>query len=84
MLSDQYADFRRVLYETAVKDGAKVRCNAKVVSADLTKERPSVTLESGEKIEADVIIGADGVNSVSRSLMIEHDEVRPTGMVMYK
>ena len=73
-----------MLYETAVKDGAKIRCKAKVVSADLNEERPSITLEDGEKVEADIIVGADGVSSISRSLMIAHDEAHPTGMMMYK
>ncbi|KZT68283.1 FAD/NAD(P)-binding domain-containing protein [Daedalea quercina L-15889] len=82
-LGMHYADFRRVLYQEAVKRGVRVRSNAKVVSVDLNKERPSVFLESGEQVTADVIVGADGVHSISRSLMIEHDEVRPTGMVLH-
>jgi hypothetical protein len=32
-----------------------------VVNVDCAEKRPSVTLENGEKIEADVIIGADGM-----------------------
>ncbi|KAH9830725.1 uncharacterized protein C8Q71DRAFT_862180 [Rhodofomes roseus] len=82
-LGMHYADFRRLLYETAVKSGATIRTNAKVASADLDAESPSVTLECGEKIAADVIVGADGTHSVSRSLMLEHDEMRPTGMVLH-
>ena len=73
-----------MLYETAVKCGAKIRCNAKAVSADLNEDRPFVILDCGEKIEADVIVGADGMGSISRSLMIEHDDAQSTEMTMYK
>ncbi|KAH9924441.1 uncharacterized protein B0H18DRAFT_1012193 [Fomitopsis serialis] len=84
-LGMHYADFRRVLYETAVTSGANLRGDAKVVTVDLSGERPSVTLESGEQVTADVIVGADGTHSVSRSLMLEpeEDETRSTGMVLY-
>ena len=47
--------------------------------------RPSVRLESGEVVEADVIVGADGSNSVVRKELLGQ-ELRPTplGLTMFK
>ncbi len=42
--------------------GAKV----KSVSADDTKDQPTVTLEDGKIFYADLIVGADGQNSTVR------------------
>ncbi|KAJ3508492.1 hypothetical protein NLJ89_g5721 [Agrocybe chaxingu] len=46
---------------------------------------PSVTLESGEVIEADLVIGADGIKSVVRKAIVEGpDRPSPTGDVAYR
>ena len=53
-----------MLYELAVKSGAKFLFNSEVVSIDPC--RPSVTLKSGKVFVADIILGADGGGSIVR------------------
>lgn len=80
----QYGAFRKLLYETALKYGVTVRANSKVTSVNIKPEAPSVTLESGEEIVADVIIGADGCHSLSRQVMFgEQDYMKRKNIVMY-
>ena len=54
-------------------------------------ERPSVTLKSGEVVEADVVVGCDGYMMpgwVTRRVVMEEleqdDEGDPTGIAVYK
>ncbi|CCM04373.1 uncharacterized protein FIBRA_06547 [Fibroporia radiculosa] len=65
-----FADFRRVLYESALKFGATIRSKTVVKALSPTSNRPSVTLDTGEEIFADVLVGADGSHSISRATMI--------------
>ena len=59
--ASQYADFRRILAESAQEHGAKLRTSTQVVGIHPDAQRPCVALASGEVLSADVIIGADGV-----------------------
>ena len=52
------ADYHRVLYDEALRLGVTVRLNADVRTADF--ESPAVYLDTGESIDADVVIVADG------------------------
>ncbi|KDQ27022.1 hypothetical protein PLEOSDRAFT_176495 [Pleurotus ostreatus PC15] len=63
-----YSDLRQLLYDLAVSNGVQVSLGAKVqsVSADDTKDQPTVTLEDGTILSADLIVGADGQNSTVR------------------
>ena len=55
------ADYHGVLLDEATRLGAQLRLNAKVVDIDInTAGKPSVVLESGDLVVADVIVGADG------------------------
>lgn len=73
------------MYETALKYGVIVRANTKVASVNIKPDAPSVTLESGEEIVADVIIGADGCHSLSRQVMFgDQDYIKRKNIVMYK
>ncbi|KAH9928057.1 FAD/NAD(P)-binding domain-containing protein [Amylocystis lapponica] len=66
-----YAELRRELYKFALELGAKIRSKEEVVDIRLHPERPSVVLKSGEVVEGDVIIGADGVDGITRKVMID-------------
>ena len=64
---------RTALWRTlrvAVPDGA-IRTGCKVASVDVDG---SIQLESGETIEADIVIGADGVRSVVRQSVVDAGE----------
>jgi salicylate hydroxylase len=57
-----------MLYNLAVSAGVTVSFNALVtsVSVDQSTKIPQVRLASGEVLNADVIVGADGSSSVTR------------------
>jgi salicylate hydroxylase len=60
-----------------------LRLDSKVVS--LEPSGPSLTLESGEVIAADVIIGADGIKSTVRETVVGGpDKPVPTGDAAYR
>jgi len=52
------ATYQRMLYETAIELGVEVRLASRIKSID--EIRPAVVLVSGETIEGDIVIGADG------------------------
>ncbi|GAA6022639.1 hypothetical protein JCM8202_005029 [Rhodotorula sphaerocarpa] len=66
---DLHSELRRM---ATAEDGpgkpANVRTSAKVVEVD--SESGTVTLADGEKLHADVIIGADGIHSVARTAVL--------------
>ena len=60
-----------------------IRLNSKVQKVD--PSLPTVTLESGETLKADLIIGADGLNSRLRDIVVGHpDKPTPTGDGAYR
>ena len=68
-----------------------IRSPEKVVDITPSKQRSSVKLESGEVVEGDVVVCADGciaVGWLGRRLQLEaleeKDEVEPTGMKLFK
>ncbi|KAI0722415.1 FAD/NAD(P)-binding domain-containing protein [Fomitopsis betulina] len=77
-----HADLCRILYEAAIAQGAEVRFNARVV--DVEPEEGAVQLDSGEILQADVIIGADGERGLCRRLVLGREErVQPSGFAMF-
>jgi salicylate hydroxylase len=65
----QYSDLHRILYDAAIRAGAKV-----IFSADVRLASPpaqgtsaSVQLRDGTVLHADMIIGADGQHSTVRT-----------------
>ena len=56
-----------MLYNLARDAGAKFAFGSRVVDVD--PKSPSVTLASGKKLFADLIVGADGHQSVLRSVL---------------
>ncbi len=53
------AKYQRLLYEAALEAGVEVRLSSRITSID--ENAPNVLLASGEMIEGDIIIGADGM-----------------------
>ena len=84
-------DLHRVDVQIALKDRAKglgvqVRLGAKVVNIDYDK--PSLVSDSGEELEADLIVGADGLWSKCREQFLptkgKSDSPLPTGDLAYR
>ncbi|KAG1725404.1 uncharacterized protein EDB91DRAFT_1168325 [Suillus paluster] len=76
------ADFLRMVYELA-EPNCTIRTNCRVLSMNTSK--PTLTLESGEVVHADLVIGADGVKSTLRQYVVGGvDQPRPTGDAAYR
>ncbi|THH13127.1 hypothetical protein EW146_g7059 [Bondarzewia mesenterica] len=77
-----HGSLHRMLYETALELGARIRTRAEVVSVDV--EGRSVTLTTGEVIQGDVIVGADGAKGLCRETVVgPNDPSKPTGLMMF-
>lgn len=82
----QHDDVQSMLYDLAVSVGAKVIFNTPITSVaiDDIRERPYVTLVDGSIIEADVVLGADGSNSIVRDYVNGgKDNVEEIGQSFY-
>lgn len=57
-----------MLYDLALSVGAKILFSTQITSVAINdiRERPYVTLVDGSIIEADVVLGGDGSNSIVR------------------
>ncbi|TVP71945.1 MAG: FAD-binding protein [Rhodobacteraceae bacterium] len=67
-------------------DGVTTRMVARVVACDVESPKPSVTLEDGEVLRADLILGADGLHSVIRPALDPEAPQEPffTGQVAWR
>lgn len=89
-----------MLHDLAIRSGAQITYNAPVVSVSPPRasstpsslstplstkiDRPSVTLDTGETFQADVIIGADGRHSIVRPVVEDIPPMSPrTPLVVY-
>ncbi|EON65108.1 hypothetical protein W97_04344 [Coniosporium apollinis CBS 100218] len=64
------ADYQRLLYDAALAAGATVHLRRAISTVDDSGPCPSVTLKDGSRLEADLIIGADGIRSRVRSSIL--------------
>lgn len=51
--------------------GVSVRYGMRATTIDARKEDISVTFESGEKVTSDILVGADGIHSFTRTSFVE-------------
>jgi 2-polyprenyl-6-methoxyphenol hydroxylase-like FAD-dependent oxidoreductase len=75
-LSFRRPDLAAALAAEATRRGITVRHDARVSAAETSDRTASVTLATGERLDADLVIGADGIHSVVRSAI---DPNGPTG-----
>ncbi|KAF9005899.1 hypothetical protein BDQ17DRAFT_1303286 [Cyathus striatus] len=79
-----YNDLHFMLYDLALSVGAKVSFNKTVSSVCNDERTPKVSLLSGEVLMADVVVGADGHQSLVRELVTgELDDAVPSGMEFF-
>ena len=72
----QYADLHQLILDITIASGVKVDFGVKVVDVDISE--PSVTLASGTKLYANVIVGAEGTESIVRERIVGgREELRP-------
>lgn len=78
----QRADIHKLLFDLA-SSLMTLRLNSRVVAVDPCV--PSVTLQTGEVVTADLVIGADGVRSTIREVVMGGpDKPLPTGDAAYR
>jgi salicylate hydroxylase len=78
------ADLQRALARRAQQLGAVLRLGAKVIHIDF-EEPPAVRLDTGEVIAGDLVIGADGLWSLSRDLFLGQSiPAKQTGDLAYR
>ena len=76
------ADLHKLLYDLAAPH-MNLRLNSTVVSVD--PEAPSVTLQTGEVVHGDLIVGADGVKSLIQQVVLGYtNPADPTGDAVYR
>ena len=66
-----------MLYELCINSGVEISNNSPVVDVDLA--RPSVLLQTGEWLAADIVIGADGPYSLVRERIVGRKEHHRAG-----
>jgi len=65
------ADYHEVMMQEATRLGVKIRLGCTVEGLDFDKSQ--VLVQDGETLSADVIIGADGLWSTTRELLLGHE-----------
>lgn len=79
------ADYQRVLADEAQRLGAHLRLGVDVVEVECNDQNPSVTLAGGERLVADVIVGADGLRSGVRTSVLGYvKEPEESGDLAYR
>jgi 2-polyprenyl-6-methoxyphenol hydroxylase-like FAD-dependent oxidoreductase len=68
---------------TAAGSGLRVETGAEAVRFTQNSDSVSLELADGRHLEADVLIGADGINSVLRTQLHGTDDPRPGGFVCW-
>ena len=77
------AHFHEAMHACAVRHGVQLVLDARVSQVDF--EAPRVVTETGAVYDADLIIGADGVKSVTRQQMLQRlDEPQGTSFCVYR
>ncbi|OUM54462.1 hypothetical protein BVG19_g3855 [[Candida] boidinii] len=81
------ADLQSCMLDRCKELGAEILCNSRVIGIqyDYVNMIATVTTSEGVKHSGDLIIGADGVNSKLRDLLVGHpDPPTPTGDLAYR
>lgn len=81
-LSVHRADLHEIL--AAAMPKCEVRFQSRCVSVTQSEGSAVVHLENGEEVEADVVIGADGIKSAVRESLYGKDEPEFTGNVAWR
>lgn len=76
MLGMMRPTLHRLLIERAVASGARIRWDSEVVSVLELDERVSVELIDGTRLEAELLVGADGLRSTIRRLVFGDFEIQ--------
>ncbi|KAJ7116698.1 hypothetical protein C8R44DRAFT_709019 [Mycena epipterygia] len=67
------SDLMALLYEEALSRGVEFQLGTTAVSIDV--EQGAVTVDSGDVLQADVIIGADGISGITRQILLQEENI---------
>lgn len=67
------ADYQKILYEAAIELGVRVLLRSPVES--VKESGPTVVLRNGQQLVADLVVGADGICSRTRSSVLKDNDV---------
>lgn len=85
-----FSFFHRADLHTALMRGVQafgpdvIRLDSRCESLDLSGPRPAVVLQSGQRFEADLVVGADGVHSRVRTPIAGPDQARFSGLYAWR
>jgi len=78
-------DLQKMLFNRAIELGVSIRLGSRVATVKQDVSRPEIHLESGNTIQCDLVVGADGLWSRCReSLLGQKDSPLPTGDLAYR
>ncbi|KAF7336978.1 FAD/NAD(P)-binding domain-containing protein [Mycena venus] len=81
--SDLYEELKRLAIGEGEGPPVKLRLGAKILACD--PEDGNITLNSGDVVRADLVVGADGVNSIIRTHVTgEVKKVSPSGVCCFR
>jgi len=87
MYNGRRSDFHRVIYEYAVSLGIPIHLGQRVASyhEDDREGKAWVVTEEGKIFRGDVVVGADGVRSKARKLVLGYDDKpKSSGYAVYR
>lgn len=77
-------EIHKILFDYAVEHGVDIRLGQQVTEYFETETEASV-IANGERIVGDVVLGADGVRSKARTLVLGYDDKpKPSGYAVYR
>lgn len=65
------------LVTIAKRNGATIHIASRIAEVDSSKDKPTITSDKGVKYEFDLILGADGINSIVRKKLFPHVTPEP-------
>lgn len=82
----QLSDLIGLLYDEAIRQGAEICLGTAAIAMDV--EQGMITTKAGDILEADVIVGTDGIAGLTRTISLREQEIaksadRPS-MWMYR
>jgi salicylate hydroxylase len=78
------ADLIALLLQGATEAGVSLRLLSRIEAVDLSGPRPAVTLDTGDRIETPLLIGADGLHSKLRNALNGPQQPFFTGQVAWR
>lgn len=67
-------DYHDVFLEWVRRRNIPIRMGSEVISYEDIDPQPIITLKSGEKLSADIIVAADGIKSLARPLVLKMND----------